>query len=89
MALGAGTADVLRLVVLEGMGVALTGMGVGLVMAFGVARFLASFLFAVKTTDLSIFAGVSGLLGAVALMAAYVPARRAAKVDPMVALRYE
>jgi putative ABC transport system permease protein len=89
MALGAERRDVLRLVVGHGMVLTLVGMAIGLAGAFGSTRVLSSLLFGVRPTDLVTFAGVSALLAAVALLASYIPARRATKVDPMVALRYE
>jgi putative ABC transport system permease protein len=89
MALGAERRDVLRLVVGHGMVLTLIGMAIGLAGAFGATRVLSSLLFGVRPTDLVTFAGVSTLLAAVALLASYIPARRATKVDPMVALRYE
>jgi putative ABC transport system permease protein len=89
MALGAERRDVLRLVVGHGMVLTLIGMAIGLAGAFGSTRVLSSLLFGVRPTDLVTFAGVSTLLAAVALLASYIPARRATKVDPMVALRYE
>ncbi|MGA9813824.1 MAG: ABC transporter permease [Terriglobales bacterium] len=89
MALGARRPDVLALVVKQGMTLALLGIAAGAALALGMTRLIAGMLFEVKATDPLTFAGVAALLGAVAFLANYLPARRAAKVDPMVALRYE
>jgi putative ABC transport system permease protein len=89
VALGAQRGDVLRLVVWQGMRLALVGILVGVAGAFLVTRVMSSFLFGVSATDPLTFAGVSLLLAVVSFLACYLPARRATKVDPMVALRYE
>ncbi|MEP6779399.1 MAG: FtsX-like permease family protein [Gemmatimonadaceae bacterium] len=89
LALGAGRYDVLRLVVGEGMNLVAIGMGVGLVLALVATRVLTSFLFGVSPLDGLTFIAVALILALCALIASYLPAQRAARVDPMLALRQD
>jgi putative ABC transport system permease protein len=89
MALGAHARDVIRLVVGQGLRLTLLGVGIGLVAAFGMTRVLVSILFQVGPSDPLSYGGVALFLAGVAALACYVPARRATRVDPLIALRYE
>ena len=89
MALGAQRGDVLRLMLGQGMRLVLIGVTIGLVMALGAAQFMRGLLFGVGPADPATFATAAGALCGVGLLACWIPARRATKVDPMVALRYE
>jgi ABC-type antimicrobial peptide transport system permease subunit len=89
MALGAASRDVLRMVIAEGFRLTVVGLGLGLGAAFALNRLIASQLFGVTATDPLTYGGVAMLLAMVAMVACYIPARRAARVDPMVALRRE
>jgi putative ABC transport system permease protein len=89
MALGAQLRDVLKMVLRSGMSLALIGIALGLAGAFLLTRLMRTLLFGVTPTDAFTFASVAVILFVVALIACYIPARRATKVDPLVALRYE
>jgi predicted permease len=89
LALGASRSNILRIILRQGLGLAIVGAAVGIVCALIVSHLMASLLYGVRPTDFPTFAGVTFLFVGVALLACYVPARRAMKVDPMVALRYE
>lgn len=89
MALGAQTGNVLRLVLKEGLILVASGVLAGLILSVALTRLLASFLYGVSPLDATTFAAIPVVLALVALLASYLPARRAAKVDPMIALRYE
>jgi len=89
VALGASASDVLRMIVGEGMRIALIGVGIGIVAALGLTRLITKIIYGVSANDPLTFIGVAVLLSGVALIACYIPARRAMRVDPIIALRYE
>src|SRR2546422_6867143 len=89
MALGAQPRNVLTLILKQGMLLALVGISIGLIISFALMRVLANQLYGVSTTDLETFAAISILLMSVALISCYIPALRATKVDPLIAVRYE
>jgi putative ABC transport system permease protein len=89
MALGARLGDVLRMIVYEGMKLVLVGVGIGAVVALTLGKVMSSLIYQVRPSDPLTFLAVAALLGAVALFASIIPAYRAARIDPMKALRYE
>jgi putative ABC transport system permease protein len=89
IAVGAAHSEVVRLFLGQGLVLTLVGLGLGLLGALGLTHLLSTMLYEVRPTDPLTFAGVTALLTGVALLASYLPARRAMKVDPMTALRYE
>lgn len=88
-ALGAGRGELIKMVLAQGLKLTGAGLGVGLIAAFLLTRYLQSLLFGVKPLDVTVFAGVCAVLATVAIAASYIPARRAARIDPIVALRDE
>jgi len=89
MAIGARPRDVFKMILGHGMKLALIGVGVGLLVAFLLTRLMATMLFGVEPTDVTTFAAISLMLITVALLACYLPGRRATKVEPTISLRYE
>jgi putative ABC transport system permease protein len=89
MALGAQPRDIFKLVITQGLALTLVGIVIGLAGAYAMTRAMAQILYGVTATDPLTFAGISLLLGCVAMLACYVPTRRAIRVDPMIALRHE
>jgi putative ABC transport system permease protein len=89
MAMGAQPEDVLKLILKQGAALIACGLALGIVAAYGLTRLISSFLFRVNANDSATFVGISLLLGIVALIACFIPARRATKIDPMISLRYE
>jgi putative ABC transport system permease protein len=89
MALGAQTGDVLELIIKRGMALTLAGVTIGLIVSLALTRFMETLLFGVSATDPLIFSVIALLLTAVAMLACYIPARRATNLDPMIALRTE
>jgi len=88
-AFGAKASDVLKLVIRQGITLTLIGLAIGLAAAFGLTRLMKGLLFGISATDPLTFAGVAALLAVTALLACYIPARRATRVDPLIALRCE
>jgi ABC-type antimicrobial peptide transport system permease subunit len=89
MALGATERNILNLIVRKGMALALGGVFIGLAAAFALTRLMRTLLFGVNSSDPATFLAIALLLAAVALLASYIPARRAARIDPMISLRSE
>jgi ABC-type antimicrobial peptide transport system permease subunit len=89
MALGADASAVRRMVVIQGMQLTVIGVVIGLASAFGLVQLIAGFLFGVTPRDRLVFIGIPIVLAAVALLAVWLPARRASRIDPVIALRYE